>query len=437
MLVNITEHFVESGREWQVGQNPDVPREVAAMWIVDGKATADTDGARNQSPVSGALVVSAGYLGSITEEPLPVVVAHRGSALIYPEETILAYDRSIQGGSPWIEMDVQTSSDGVLYCIHDSTVDRTATGTGSISALTSTALDAMFVDGNSWLCPGLPSNLKIPRFADVLARYASCGAYFIVEDKDLVSGADMTQAVLAAGIAKSRVLLQAFAVSLAYFAPYVAAGWPCMLLMGDGTAFTPANVLAAGIKYVGVSYSSTSQATIDGFRAVGVQCFAYTINRRKDYAAAIAAGYTGVFSDDPKYVSGNYTPAKQDQFLLQRYRHGCLANASVDGSSTNKVDRGLFFSPDQWGFSDSATAAYIGALIGDMSPITPASSFVLTGYATYGAVGDDTRWFSVFIGIDDSAFQDSAGDAAAGYHILFRKSGVVAIFKKNALAAST
>lgn len=53
MLVNITEYFIESGREWQVGQNPDVPREVAAMWIADGKATADTDGVRNQSPVSG------------------------------------------------------------------------------------------------------------------------------------------------------------------------------------------------------------------------------------------------------------------------------------------------------------------------------------------------------------------------------------------------
>ncbi len=53
MLVNITEYFIESGREWQVGQNPDVPREVAARWIADGKATADTDGARNQFPVSG------------------------------------------------------------------------------------------------------------------------------------------------------------------------------------------------------------------------------------------------------------------------------------------------------------------------------------------------------------------------------------------------
>ncbi len=64
MLVNIAEYFIESGREWQVGQNPDVPREVAAMWIADGKATADTDGARNQSPGSGG--GGGGAWGGIT-----------------------------------------------------------------------------------------------------------------------------------------------------------------------------------------------------------------------------------------------------------------------------------------------------------------------------------------------------------------------------------
>lgn len=65
MLVNITEYFIEAGREWKVGQNPDVPREVAARWIADGKATADTDGARNQFPVSGG-GGGGGAWGSIT-----------------------------------------------------------------------------------------------------------------------------------------------------------------------------------------------------------------------------------------------------------------------------------------------------------------------------------------------------------------------------------
>lgn len=60
MLINITEYFIEAGREWHVGQNPDVPREVAARWIADGKATADTDGVREaQSSVSGGGISDA------------------------------------------------------------------------------------------------------------------------------------------------------------------------------------------------------------------------------------------------------------------------------------------------------------------------------------------------------------------------------------------
>ena len=55
MLINISEHFIEAGREWNIGENPDVPTEVADRWISEGKATTDTDGVRNQSPVSGAL----------------------------------------------------------------------------------------------------------------------------------------------------------------------------------------------------------------------------------------------------------------------------------------------------------------------------------------------------------------------------------------------
>lgn len=61
MLVNITEYFIESGREWRTGENPDVPREVAERWIADGKATYDTDGVRDsQSPVSGGATAGGG-----------------------------------------------------------------------------------------------------------------------------------------------------------------------------------------------------------------------------------------------------------------------------------------------------------------------------------------------------------------------------------------
>lgn len=59
MLVNIAQHFIEQGRTWLVGESVDVPTEVAQRWIADGKATADADGRRDQSSVSGDGVPAA------------------------------------------------------------------------------------------------------------------------------------------------------------------------------------------------------------------------------------------------------------------------------------------------------------------------------------------------------------------------------------------
>lgn len=59
MLVNIIEHFQESGRWWRIGENPDVPTEVADRWISEGKAARDNDGIRADAsfPVENQFIV--------------------------------------------------------------------------------------------------------------------------------------------------------------------------------------------------------------------------------------------------------------------------------------------------------------------------------------------------------------------------------------------
>ena len=66
MLVNITQYFIEAGREWAAGSNPDVPRETAERWIAEGKASTDTDGVRDQSSVSGGGGGGVAAWGGIT-----------------------------------------------------------------------------------------------------------------------------------------------------------------------------------------------------------------------------------------------------------------------------------------------------------------------------------------------------------------------------------
>ena len=65
-----------------------------------------------------------------------IIIAHRGASAHAPENTLLSYQRALEFGAQMIELDVHETNDGVLVCIHDSTVDRTTNGSGEVRSLT-------------------------------------------------------------------------------------------------------------------------------------------------------------------------------------------------------------------------------------------------------------------------------------------------------------
>ena len=54
-----------------------------------------------------------------------IVTAHRGASAYAPENTIEAVARALEIGVDRIEVDVATSKDGVVVCLHDETLNRT------------------------------------------------------------------------------------------------------------------------------------------------------------------------------------------------------------------------------------------------------------------------------------------------------------------------
>jgi glycerophosphoryl diester phosphodiesterase len=64
----------------------------------------------------------------------PLSVAHRGHSIAYPENTLEAYRKAIDLGVEMIECDVNITRDGTLVMMHDTTLDRTTSGTGRVSA---------------------------------------------------------------------------------------------------------------------------------------------------------------------------------------------------------------------------------------------------------------------------------------------------------------
>jgi glycerophosphoryl diester phosphodiesterase len=55
----------------------------------------------------------------------PTLIAHRGASGYAPEHTMASYRLAIKQGADFVEPDLQITKDGVLVCLHDTSMERT------------------------------------------------------------------------------------------------------------------------------------------------------------------------------------------------------------------------------------------------------------------------------------------------------------------------
>ena len=64
--------------------------------------------------------------GAFLAATRPLAIAHRGGALLGPENTAEAFAASISAGAEIVETDLRFSADGALVCLHDADLARLA-----------------------------------------------------------------------------------------------------------------------------------------------------------------------------------------------------------------------------------------------------------------------------------------------------------------------
>ena len=57
----------------------------------------------------------------------PTLIAHRGASWDAPEHTLAAYELALKQGADFVEPDLQMTKDGILVCLHDTTLERVMT----------------------------------------------------------------------------------------------------------------------------------------------------------------------------------------------------------------------------------------------------------------------------------------------------------------------
>jgi glycerophosphoryl diester phosphodiesterase len=75
------------------------------------------------------------------------IVSHRGGALLWPENSRVAFENTAKLPVEQVEFDVHFSADGQLVVIHDATLDRTTDGTGPVIARTWAELSRLVLRG--------------------------------------------------------------------------------------------------------------------------------------------------------------------------------------------------------------------------------------------------------------------------------------------------
>ncbi|MCU1322224.1 MAG: glycerophosphoryl diester phosphodiesterase protein [Acidobacteriaceae bacterium] len=97
-----------------------------------------------------------------------LLAAHRGYWLNYPENSIIALDQAFQAGIEIIEIDLRTTSDGQLVISHDTDLVKETTGSGLISSMTLSQLQALTLRDRHGNPVSNSLNLHLLSFAETL-----------------------------------------------------------------------------------------------------------------------------------------------------------------------------------------------------------------------------------------------------------------------------
>ena len=111
------------------------------------------------------------------------VIAHRGVHNEIPENSLAAYQKAIDLGCDFVEIDARTTKDGEIVSIHNKTVDAYVVGkTGMVSELTLAELKSLDIGerlGSKW------KNTRIPTFDEILELcQGKIGIYLDLKDAD-------------------------------------------------------------------------------------------------------------------------------------------------------------------------------------------------------------------------------------------------------------
>jgi glycerophosphoryl diester phosphodiesterase len=244
----------------------------------------------------------------------PRVAAHRGGALLWPENSLLAFRSAVSLGADYVEFDVHLSRDGEVVVIHDPTLDRTTTGAGPVNERTLAELRTLRLKDRA----GAVTEERIPTLHEVAAIAAAGRRRMLLEikvDAERRRYPGIEEKVVAI---LDRLGMSASTVVMAFeretwrrvrqLRPDITAG----CLLSPNTLRTMGSTLSreieaardAGVGVVGLHQVLVDAETVAAARRAGMTLGVWTVNELDALRRVIDLGVAIVITDRPDLATG-------------------------------------------------------------------------------------------------------------------------------------
>jgi len=250
--------------------------------------------------------IVAGSVGG-QGKPATLLAAHRGGALLWPENSLLAFRNAVALGADFIEFDVHLSRDGEVMVIHDPTLDRTTSGQGAVRDRTVAELKALRLKDRA----GVVTGETVPTLDEVIAVASRAGRRMLLEikldagrarypgieekvlallDRHRMAGSTVVMAFEPATWKRMRELRPDLAVCALYSAR----------MLGRTTLAAELETLrAAGVGFAGLEHTVVDTGALAQARQAGIQVGAWTVNDAAAMRRLIDAGVGVLITDQP------------------------------------------------------------------------------------------------------------------------------------------
>ena len=130
-----------------------------------------------------------GHLAPFPDLKSPIILSHRGSRFLNPENSKPAFHSALDMGTDVIETDIRITKDKKLIIFHDKTVERTTNGTGLVSEKTLKEMKNLnigyqFTPDNGKTFPYRRKNLKVMELNEFFEEFFPLNTYINIEIKD-------------------------------------------------------------------------------------------------------------------------------------------------------------------------------------------------------------------------------------------------------------